>query len=189
MTRAFDGRAVEPEVIDELVELASWSPSAGKTQGWHVIVLEGAQTSLFWSVTLPPERRRSFRWQALVDAPVILLPLSDPGAYLRRYSEPDKAKTGLGDSRANWPAPYWTIDTAMAMMTLLLAAEERGLGALLFGVFQGETELRRTLGIPDELELLGAIALGRRLEGAEQRGRSADRARASVAAIIHRGRW
>lgn len=189
MTRAFDGRGVEPAVIDELVELASWSPSAGKTQGWHLVVLEGAETERFWSVTLPSERRRNFRWRALVDAPVIMLPLSDPEAYVRRYGEPDKQATGLGMGRSSWPAPYWTIDTSMAVMTLLLAAHERGLGALLFGVFQGEAELRRVLGIPEDLELIGAIALGHRLDGAEQRGRSAGRSRARVDDIIHRGRW
>ena len=37
----------------------------------------------------------------------------------------------------------------MAVMTLLLAAEDVGLGALFFGVFDGEAELRATLGIPD----------------------------------------
>ena len=33
-------------------------------------------------------------------------------------------------------------------MTLLLAAEDDGLGALFFGVFKGERELRRALGVP-----------------------------------------
>jgi nitroreductase len=81
----------------------------------------------------------------------------------------------------------------MAVMTLLLAAEDVGLGALFFGVFRGERELRRRLGIPSGLELLGAIALGHpavRSDGeASGRGRSADRARRPVRQIIHRGHW
>ena len=48
----------------------------------------------------------------------------------------------------------------MSVMTMLLAAEDAGLGALFFGVFQGERELRRALGIPAVMQLLGAIALG-----------------------------
>ena len=99
MTRAFDGRPVPPELLDELVDLASRAPSAGKTQGWHLVVLEGAETARFWDITLPTMRRGAFRWQRLLDAPVIALPLADPRAYTDRYSEADKKATGLGAER------------------------------------------------------------------------------------------
>jgi nitroreductase len=89
--------------------------------------------------------------------------------------------------------PYWTIDTSMAVMTLLLAAEDVGLGALFFGVFRGERELRQQLAIPPGLELLGAIALGYPAppsdDSAGGPGRSAGRSRRRPAQIIHRGRW
>lgn len=193
MTRAFDGRPIEPGVLAGLVDLASRAPSAGKTQGWHLVVLEGAETQLFWDATLPAIRRDSFRWQRLLTAPVIALPLADSKAYVERYAEPDKAQTGLGAGAAAWPVPYWTIDTAMAVMTLLLAAEDAGLGALFFGVFRGERELRQRLGIPAGLELLGAIALGYPVVAsdapASAPGRSAGRGRREAGQIIHRGRW
>ena len=35
-----------------------------------------------------------------------------------------------------------------------------GLGALFFGVFRGERELRQRLAIPPGLELIGAMAIG-----------------------------
>jgi nitroreductase len=193
MTRAFDGRPIDAELLEELVDLASRAPSAGKTQGWHLVVLEGAETAAFWDSTLPAQRRESFRWQHLLTAPVIALPLADSTAYVERYGESDKAQTGLGAGESAWPVPYWTIDASMAVMTLLLAAEDVGLGALFFGVFRGEQELRRRLGIPDGLELLGAIALGHpavRADGEESgRGRSAGRGRRPPREIIHRGRW
>jgi nitroreductase len=193
MTRAFDARRIEPSVLDGLVELASRAPSAGKTQGWHLVVLEGEQTEEFWDSTLPAVKRDSFRWQHLLTAPVIALPLADSKAYVDRYAEPDKARTGLGMGAAAWPVPYWTIDTSMAVMTLLLAAEDAGLGALFFGVFRGERELRHRLGIPAGLDLLGAIALGHRAqtpaEPASGPGRSAGRSRRQAHQIIHRGRW
>jgi nitroreductase len=193
MTRAFDGRPIPSELLDGLVELASRAPSAGKTQGWHLVVLEGADTATFWESTLPAVRRDSFRWQHLLTAPVIALPLADSKAYVDRYAEPDKAQTGLGGGVAAWPVPYWTIDASMAVMTFLLAAHDAGLGALFFGVFRGERELRQRLGIPSGLELLGAIALGYPLAPAEsvgaERGRSAGRARRSADQIIHRSRW
>jgi len=191
MTRAFDDRPIERAVLDELVDLAARAPSAGKTQGWHLVVLEGDDTSTFWDSTLPAVKRDSFRWQRLLSAPVIALPLADSKAYVDRYAEPDKARTGLGSGPSAWPVPYWTIDTSMAVMTLLLAAEDVGLGALFFGVFRGERELRQRLGIPGGLELLGAIALGYPAshDADAGPGRSAGRERRRPAQIIHRGRW
>lgn len=201
MTRAFGDRPLAPGVVEELVDLGSRAPSAGKTQGWHVIVLEGPETARFWDITLPPMRRGTFRWQRLLDAPVIMLPLADPRAYTARYAEEDKAATGLGASTEAWPAPYWTIDASMSVMTMLLAVEAMGLGALFFGVFSGERELRRTLGIPASMVLLGALAVGHRAEvdapasaptgerSPTGPGRSSGRRRRSPEEIIHRGGW
>lgn len=199
MTRSFDSRPVPRDVIGELVELGSWAPSAGKTQGWHLVVLEGDDTARFWDITLPTTRRTSFRWQHLIDAPVIALPLADPRAYTTRYSQPDKQASGLGQSTDAWPVPYWTVDTSMSVMTILLGAESLGLGALFFGVFRGERELRRSLGIPTSMQLLGAIALGYKREDAPPSrgddtgpggpGRSAGRTRRRPDEIIHRGGW
>jgi nitroreductase len=194
MTRAFDGRPLPDGALTTLVDLASRAPSAGKAQGWHLVVLEGDETSLFWDITLPVMRRGAFRWKRLLDAPVIALPFADPKAYTDRYAEPDKAATGLGTSQRAWPAPYWTIDASMSVMTLLLAAEDLGLGALFFGVFRGERRLRQALGVPPGPELLGAIALGYPAPSGEEpkqplKGRSASRRRRGPPEIIHRGRW
>jgi nitroreductase len=191
MTRAFTSDPVDRAVLDELVDLAARAPSAGKTQGWHLVVLEGAETRRFWDITLPAVRRDSFRWKRLLSAPIIALPLADAKAYTDRYSQPDKAQTGLGAGPDAWPVPYWTIDASMSVMTLLLAAEANGLGALFFGVFRGERELRHALGIPPGLELLGAIALGHpaEVDPTPSAGVSAARRRRGAAEIIHAGGW
>jgi nitroreductase len=191
MTRAFSSDPLPDGMLDRLIELANRAPSAGKTQGWHVVALEGDQTARFWDITLPPMRRGKFKWKRLLDAPVILLPFADQRAYVDRYSEPDKAATGLGVGPEAWPAPYWTIDTSMAVMIMLLAAEDAGLGALFFGVFKGERELRQALGVPTGLELLGAIALGYRaaVDETEGYGTSAGRPGRAAEQIIRRGGW
>jgi nitroreductase len=194
MTRSFAPTPLPDGLLDELVDLAARAPSAGKTQGWHLIALEGDDTARFWDVTLPPMRRGRFKWQGLLDAPTILLPFADAKAYTDRYSEPDKRASGLGAGPDAWPVPYWTIDTSMSVMTILLAAEDAGLGALFFGVFRGERELRQTLGVPTGLELLGAIALGYPADPDDPddtttKGRSATRPRRTPDQIIHRGRW
>jgi nitroreductase len=198
MTRSFDVRPVPPELLEHVVDLGSRAPSAGKTQGWHLVVLEGAETSRFWDITLPPMRRGAFRWKRLLDAPVIAIPLADPRAYVERYAEADKRASGLGAGTEAWPAPYWTVDTSMSVMTMLLAAEDAGLGALFFGIFRGERELRRSLGIPSMMQILGAIALGypapveagvAASDDTGGKGRSAGRTRRTPDEIIHRGSW
>ena len=123
------------------------------------------------------------------DAPVLMIVLADPRAYVERYAEPDKLGTGLGAGIESWPAPYWTIDASMAAMTLLLAAEDLGLGALFFGVFQREAEVRAELRIPADLQIIGAIALGHPHPAADGASRSAGRPRRSTSEIIHRGVW
>lgn len=191
MPRSFSTAPVDSQLLDDLVDLASRAPSAGKTQGWHLVVLEGADTDLFWRHAFAAERRAGFRWPGLFDAPVIALPLADPDAYVARYSEADKAATGLGAGAEAWATPYWTVDASMALMTLLLAAEDAGLGTLLFAVFSGEAEVRAELGIPDGLQLLGAVALGwpARTAADLAPGASARRPRRSPSAIVHRGGW
>lgn len=189
MSRAFTSEPVDRSVISQCVDLASRSPSAGKSQGWHLVILEGAETSRFWDITLPPERRSSFAWPRLLNAPVVMLPLADSSAYLKRYAEPDKQHTGLGESVERWSTPYWTVDASFAVMTLLLAIEDAGLGSLFFAVFNGENELRDELKIPAHLQLLGAIAVGHSDHIAPRAGVSAQRPRRQPDDIIHWGQW
>ena len=190
MTRAFSTQPVDTKLISQIVDLASRAPSAGKTQGWHALILTSSDTAKFWDDTLAVEKRESFRWKQLLDAPVIALVFADPLAYVERYSEHDKAHTGLGASAEAWPTPYWTVDASFAAMTLLLAAEDAGLGALFFAVFSGENELRTRLCVPDAMQLIGAIALGWPLGSDElNASASAGRARRSADQIIHLNGW
>ncbi|MFM9095094.1 MAG: nitroreductase family protein [Acidimicrobiaceae bacterium] len=188
MVRAVRKEPVDSKLLDRIVDLASRAPSAGKTQGWHLLVLRDEQTTNFWDLSLPLEKRSSFRWQHLLDAPVIGLVFADPQAYLERYSEPDKAKTKLGDETSAWPTPYWTVDASFATMQLLLAAHDVGLGALFFGVFNGENELRKEFKVPVQMQLIGAVAIGwPMLENLTDRGASAKRPRRKPSEIIREG--
>ncbi len=195
MVRSFSKDPVTPELVERLVDLASRAPSAGKTQGWHFLVLQDGETSKFWDTTLPAEKRASFKWKHLLDAPIIGLVFADSAAYVARYSEPDKSSTGLGASESSWPTPYWTVDASFATMTLLLAAHDAGLGALFFAVFSGEAELRKLLGVPSDLQLIGAVAMGWPLTqelsagSSSEKGLSASRKRRTPSQITHFGKW
>lgn len=189
MTRSFSTEPIDRALLVQLVELSSRAPSAGKSQGFNLVVFEGEETSRFWDVTLPQEERAGFAWPKLLHAPVIALVCADPRAYLERYSEADKQHTGLGASQEAWPAPFWTIDAAFATMLLLGAAHDVGLGSLFFALARGEDTLRERCAIPSEVEILGVVALGWPSEDGTRKGRSASRPRRDASSILRFSSW
>ena len=54
MTRAFRPDPLPDGLLEHLVDLASRAPSAGKTQGWHLVVLAGSETARFWDARCRP---------------------------------------------------------------------------------------------------------------------------------------
>jgi nitroreductase len=185
MVRNFEDRPVPAEALDRILDHARRAPSAGHTQGFAFLVLEGEQVGRFWDCTFPLERRGDFRWAGLFRAPVVILPCASKEAYLDRYAEPDKGWTDRDEGR--WPVPYWDIDCGMATMSILLTAVDEGLGALFFGVFDGLSELRTVFGIPDEFHPIGAVAVGR--PGPDEPSPSLRRGRRPEDEVIHRGHW
>ena len=187
MVRSYDGRPVDPAVVDRLLAAAVRAPSAGFTQGWAFVVLdEPEQTARFWSHTLPAGRRAAFPWPGLLRAPVLVLPLASPKAYLDRYAEPDKGSVPPGEQR--WRVPYWDVDCAFATMILLLAAVDEGLGALFFALPDGGEALLADLGVPPELHPIGAVALGHPA-GDDRPSSSLARGRRPLDQVVHRGGW
>src|ERR1700736_5464281 len=90
MVRSFQKRALPHAVVERLVSNAPRAPSAGFSQGWGFLVLEGEQqTQRYWDAVGPGDRP-SFKWQELFNAPLLIVCLSNKAAYLERYAEPDK---------------------------------------------------------------------------------------------------
>lgn len=188
MVRNFDPRPVPADVLDRVLDLTGRAPAAGNTAGLDLVVLEGSDVARYWDVTLPESRRAKFPWPGLLLAPVLVIPVADVGAYVRRYGEPDKSHTGLGLGADRWTVPYWYVDSAFAAMVAMLAAVDEGLGALFFGQFEHEAAVMAEFGIPRDRRPLGTIAIG--YAAAEQRpSRSAQRGRPARDEIVHRGRW
>ena len=185
MTRAFDKRPLDPSALDTLLDLSRRAPSAGNSQAVGFTVLEGCeQTERYWGITLAGEKRQRFRWQQLLDAPVLVLVTTEPARYLARYSEGDKAATGRGTSAARWPVPYWWVDAGAVIENLLLLVADRGLGACLFGPFDFETAIRHELGIGAERRIVATIAVGHPLP--DEPGRSQRRGWRDLASVIER---
>lgn len=188
MCRDFSTEPLDEQTPTRLIDAASRAPSAGNTDGLEFLVLEGERTAVYWDLTLPTQRRDSFRWPGLLAAPLLLLPYVEPEAWALRYSEPDKAHSGLGEV-GSWPVPYWYIDGGAAVMAVLLAAEDLGLGALFFGQFAHESALKETFGVPVDRRALGTIAVGNRAVEGQSRSDSALRGRPRASAMMHRHQW
>ena len=189
MVRNFEDRPLPPDVLDRILDNALHAPSAGFTQGWAFLVLEGdGDTRRFWDATWEgrAEERAAFRWQGLFRAPVIVVPLSHEHAYLDRYAEPDK---GVTDRRASfWPVPYWHVDTGFAALLMLLTAVDAGLGACFFGIFPERlAAFRHAFGVPEAYTPLGALAIGYRAPDVPSP--SLRRGRRPAAEVVHRGRF
>src|SRR5438132_10021702 len=186
MVRNFDDRPLEPEVVERILANGLRAPSAGFSQGWAFLVLEGREeTERFWSSTFDPAEREGFRWKGLFRAPLLVVALSNKQEYLDRYAEPDKGWTDRDETR--WPVPYWDIDTGMAALQMLLTAVDAGLGAVFFGV-RDQAKLRETFSVPGEYTAIGTIAVGHS-KPKDRPSPSLKLGHRKSETVVHRGRW
>lgn len=190
MCRDFSSSALDRADVDAVLDTARRAPSAGFTHGVEFLVLDApAGTGAYWDSTFADDDRAGFAHQGLFLAPVLIVVTVRPQAWPERYGATDKATTGLGLGTEAWPVPYWWVDAGMVVQNLLLAAEERGWGALFFGVFDHERAVAATFGVPDDRRLVGTIAMGHPA-GARAASRSVGRnPRPGLGDVVHRGRW
>lgn len=186
MTRTFAG-GPSIEEIGALCSEALRAPSAGFSQGVHLVILRDGDLAEFWAGS-GAGRWFAERSAGVLRATTVVLVCGDQQAYLERYAEPDKAGLGL-DAVENWAVPYWLTDAAMVAENLLLLVEERRWGALFFGMFaDGEAYLRR-LGAPPTVHCIGAVAIGYRDPQDRVSGSPSRRRRDPPADHLHEGRW
>lgn len=188
MLRRYDPQRQVPEpVVRRLLSYAVRAPSAGFSQGWDFVVLRGpAEREVFWAATTDPAEPPDAWLAGLRTAPTLIVCCADPQRYLDRYTEPDKGWTDR--ALANWPIPYWDVDTGMAALLMLLGAVDEGLGGLFFGVPAGRHEQVRTaLRIPADRRLVGVVALGYAVP--HPKSPSLRRGRREPDEVSHWGRW
>jgi nitroreductase len=188
MVRHFKPDTVPRDVLLRILEVARHAPSAGFSQGFDFVVLDDAQKlDAFWTVIEHPK----FPYAAEDIAgrpPCVVLAISNRSAYLERYSRPDKEKFGLQKAEA-WPVSYWDVDTGMAVMLVLLAAVEEGLGAVFFGLPWGVERLMHDLGVPEGCRPIGALSIGYPKAGAPRVGSAFSLRRRTLESMVHFGRW
>jgi nitroreductase len=185
MVRNFKDRPIPPDVVERILANAQRGPSAGFSQGFEFLVLEGAeQTARFWAVVSRERGWEQAGWPGVYNAPLVVVPLSHKQTYIDRYAEPDKPWQDRDE--AHWPVPYWHIDTGFAALLVLLTAVDAGLGALFFGLTDAAT-FRAAYGIPDGYEPIGAIVIG--YPAPDRRSGSLKRGHRPQVDVIHHGGW
>jgi nitroreductase len=193
MTRSFLTGAVAPEALRRMLEAGRQAPSAGFTQAvdWVVLTSRPEMERFFEAVSEEAFRTEPGSMAGLLRAGAALVPVVDPEAYVRRYSDKDKETTPLAGRPAEaWDVAYWTVDAAFAVMSVLLAAEDEGLGALFFRPYRGAGPLSDAFGIPPGREIIGAVVIGHLPDGQRPAtGSAAGRPRRPFDDQVHFGRW
>ena len=186
MVRTFEDRPIDPDVLERILANAQRAPSAGFSQGWAFLVLNGKdETERYWDTTMSAERRKAFGWPGMFNAAALVICLSNKSAYLDRYARPDKGWSDRDEKR--WPVPYWDIDTGMAAMLILMTAVDAGLGAVFFGI-SDQARFRETFGVPEELTAIGTIAIGYAKPN-DRPSPSLKRGHRPAEQVIHKGNW
>lgn len=179
--RRFSPERPDPALIDELVDIARRVPTAGFSQGIDFLVVDSPEElATVWEVGKQDQPDDG--------PPVLVFVFSDPERYLSRYREGDKAKFGLGAADA-WRIRFWDVDASMAAMQLQLAAVDAGIDTWFFGMGDAEDGIRAALGVPEDRNLIGIIALGYRAEDEAPIGSAVSRRRRPLDEQLHRNRW
>jgi len=133
--RKYLNKPIEQEKLSKILEAARLSPSAANRQPWKFIVVTDPKVK--------EELRAAYDRDWFVSAPVIIVACALPGeAWVRSDGE-----------------EYWKVDLAIAMQDLILEAWEQELGTCWIGAFR-EEEVKRILGIPDEVRVVALTPLG-----------------------------
>lgn len=134
--REYKSDPIPDNLVMELLTAAMQAPSAGNQQPWHFIIVNSREPLNAIADVLPFGKM-------LHKAPLGIVVCGD--TELERYSG------------------FWVQDCSNATMNLLLAAQNKGLGAVWVGVFPVDERvksLKQLLGLPESVIPLCVVSLG-----------------------------
>jgi nitroreductase len=134
--RRFLDKPVARETVRDLLEAAMFAPSAGNEQPWQFVVLDERKL-------LDEVPRLCTTASMCRQAPMAILVCGD--SSLEKY--PD----------------FWVQDCSAATENILLAAHDRGLGAVWVGIYPLKDRIeafRKFLCLPEEITPVCLVALG-----------------------------
>lgn len=134
--RKFTGQPVPEKTVREILSAAMSAPSAGNQQPWQFIIVDNRE---------------------ILDA----IPGINPYAAMCR--EAPVAILVCGDLRFAKLPGYWVQDCSAATQNMLLAAHDKGLGAVWTGIYPVEDRVvgfRELFHLPEEVVPLALVPLG-----------------------------
>ncbi|MFC1967947.1 nitroreductase family protein [Chloroflexota bacterium] len=169
LKRRLSARDVEEEKIAKILDAARLAPSAGNKQPWRFIVVRGKE-AVENLVT------RAFSEGNLVarEAPIIIIACANPSDDIVRDGK-----------------EYYLFDVALAVENMLLAATDLGLATHpMTGV--NEDEVKKILGIPDEVRFVAATPVAYPSEGSYEEAsqeRLSQRTRKDMQELVYSNAW
>jgi FMN reductase [NAD(P)H] len=146
---------VPRETLERIVATVRRAPSAGFSQGQRLLVVDDPALIAQLADEDPDGVEP---WFASAAAHVLVLTREQD--YHDRYTREDKLDA-TGGSEIEWPVPYWHVDAGAALMLVLLAAIEEGLGAGVYGVpVEQDAQWRELLKIPADLTVVSGVTVG-----------------------------
>ena len=157
MVRHYTGEPVPRDVLERIVATVRRAPSAGFSQGQRLLVVDDPELLAQIAALGDEEPLEGVEpWFETAAAQVFVM--TRESDYHDRYQRDDKLQDG---EEIEWPVPFWHVDAGAAMMLVLLAAIEEGLGAAVYGIFgDDEMALRDLLHVPGDFTFVAGISIG-----------------------------
>jgi nitroreductase len=185
MVRRYRPDPVDPDILDAIVDTARRGPSAGFAQAMSfVVVTDDTLRRRIAELCGEADHVARGRQPWLSVAPVHVVPCVRPATYRARYAEPDKARSRGPDG---WDVPFWWVDAGAALLLLLLATVDAGLGAGVLDLADREG-VRAALGIPSDVEPVVLVTIGHPAD-TQPPSSGTRRVRRPLAEQVHRQRW
>jgi nitroreductase len=134
--RKYADQPVSSEMVKELLRSAMSAPSAGNEQPWQFVVIDD---------------------RSILDQ----IPTINP--YAGMAKDAPLAVLVCGDLHLEQFAGYWVQDCSAAIQNLLLAAHDKGLGAVWTGIYPMEDRtmsFRKMFNLPDHVIPLALVVIG-----------------------------
>ena len=137
--RKYKETQVEAEKIKQILDAARLAPSWKNMQCWRFLVVSNPAQKKALLTAFPEENPGT---RAISAAPVVIVVCADP------------SESGVENG-----IEYYVADTAIAFEHLCLAAHALGLGTCWMGWYD-EVVVKKSLGIPDTIRVVGVTPLG-----------------------------
>jgi nitroreductase len=175
--RAFEEKLPPKETIQQCLEAATWAPSATNQQPWEFIVLTGNELTKVNEIILENFAERMQANDSFGNVPAHLAKRQqeifstlvdvgekdgiDPNEIFQNSLCFFNAPVGVYFVTYKRVDHQYRLSTAAALENFLLAAHAKGLGTCWLTVTViCEEDIKKHLGISEDKELLGGVALG-----------------------------